>query len=70
MWQILDGPFHSDDLGEGEDCPEDAYMVVVKTSQGKEMQDLEIWFEDLDSALKLKRYFETNIEPLMLEKGI
>ena len=71
---VLEGAFSREDFPEEEldelDIPDDwNWMLVVKVSEGGKMGQVNLWYETLDEAYELVKYFATNIEPLELDNG-
>lgn len=72
IWGITEGPFSRDDFPEEEledmGIPDTwQFMMVAKCEEHGKMGHVNLWYETLDEALKVKYYFDNNIEPLELE---
>ena len=40
------------------------FFLVGRVETNGEMEDTNLWFESLDQAYKIQKYFKGNIEPL------
>ena len=68
VWGIIEGPISREDMPERDELPEDfAYLLVCKVEVDKKVDEHNFWFDSLDGAYELKKYFDSNIEPLELE---
>ena len=69
IWGIVEGPFLRDDFSEEElysaGIPEEAEaMLVCKVEENGEVFLANYWYETMDEAYEVKKYFDVNIEPL------
>tara|TARA_R100001082_G_scaffold109327_2_gene86283 strand:- start:511 stop:762 length:252 start_codon:yes stop_codon:yes gene_type:complete len=65
VWDILTGPISTEDLPDLEEVPENMnFFLVGRVETNGEMEDTNLWFESLDQAYKIQKYFKGNIEPL------
>jgi len=73
IWGVMDGPYHVDDFPE-EDLDymgiEYGYewMIVCKIEENGAIGLANFWYQTLDEALSVKYYFDSNIEPLELDR--
>ena len=62
IWGVLEGPMEV-----GKNDPFDhGYILVCKIEIDGQIEDSDFWFETLDEAYHWKRYFDKNMEPLVL----
>jgi hypothetical protein len=67
IWDIIEGPISIEDLPEDEEYPEDCkYLSVVRAEIDGKMENVNYWFEDFEDAYEWSKYFEKNIEPLVI----
>ena len=69
IWGIIDGPYLREDFPEEElwnaQIPLDAEaMLVCKVEEDGSVFLANYWYESLDEAYEIKKYFDVNIEPL------
>jgi len=69
IWGIVEGPFLRDDFPEEElwdaGIPPDAdAMLVCRVEENGEVFLANYWYETMDEAYEVKKYFDTHIEPL------
>jgi hypothetical protein len=69
IWGIIDGPYLREDFAEEElwklQIPPDAEaMLVCKVEENGSVFLANYWYESLDEAYEIKKYFDVNIEPL------
>lgn len=74
IWGVVEGPFSREDFPEEEleemGIPDDwNWMIVAKVSEDGKMGQVNLWYDTLDEAYEIVKYFTTNIEPLELEHG-
>ena len=68
IWDISVGPISVDEAPDDEDFPEGCnYFIVCKTEIEGEMEEVNFWFEDFDSAYEWKKHFMKSIEPLVVD---
>jgi len=70
----MDGPYAREDFPEDEfeeyDIEENFnFMLVVKIEEDGKVGAANFWYETLDEALAVIKYFEQNIEPLEVNDG-
>jgi hypothetical protein len=61
IWDIIEGPISIEDLPEDEEYPS-----VVRAEIDGKMENVNYWFEDFEDAYEWSKYFEKNIEPLVI----
>lgn len=68
---VLEGPISREDCPHSNEWPDGAnYSILCKIEEEGEIFKSEFYFEvDLD-AYEWKTYFETNIEPILINTGI
>ena len=69
IWGIIDGPFLREDFPEEElwnlQIPIEAEaMLVCKVEEDGAVFLTNYWYESMEEAYEIKRYFDSNIEPL------
>ena len=65
VWDILTGPISTEDLPDLEEVPENMnFFLVGRIETNGKMEDTNLWFESLDQAYKVQKYFKGNIGPL------
>ena len=69
IWGIIDGPYLREDFPDEElwnmQIPLDAEaMLVCKVEEDGSVFLANYWYESLDEAYEIKKYFDVNIEPL------
>ena len=74
IWCVMDGPYAREDFPEDEfeqyDIEENFnFMLVVKIEEDGKVGTANFWYETLDEALAVIKYFEQNIEPLEVNDG-
>lgn len=71
IWDVLEGPISREDCLHSNEWPDGAnYSILCKIEEEGEIFKSEFYFEvDLD-AYEWKTYFETNIEPILINTGI
>lgn len=71
IWDVLEGPISREDCPHSNEWPDGAnYSILCKIEEEGEIFNSEFYFEvDLD-AYEWKTYFETNIEPILINTGI
>lgn len=74
VWDIIEGPFNREDFPqeelEGMGIPDNwNWMLVAKVSEGDKVGQINLWYDTLDEAYEVVKYFTANIEPLELEHG-
>ena len=72
VWGVVDGPFSRDDFPEEDlyemDIPDDwNYMLVVQVSEDGKVGSMNMWYDTLDEAYEVCKYFRNNIEPLEIQ---
>ena len=72
IWGVVEGPISREDFPEEELWNEGVeddweFMVVVRLEVDGEMGFCNMWYSTLDEAYQLKKYFDTNIEPLEID---
>lgn len=65
----MDGPFCRYDFDEGDIADEEldddfVYMLVVQIEEGGKLGTANFWYETEEEAMSIKKYFDSNIEPL------
>lgn len=67
IYGVIEGPIHRDSIPDDEGVPDDMlWMMVVKT-QGEEpktLEDVTLWFRNLDDAYAIQKHFYTSVEPM------
>lgn len=71
IWDVVDGPFtreefNEDDLREFGIDEDDNYCLVVKMEEDGKLGLVNLWYQDIEDANKLKDHFKYHIEPLEL----
>lgn len=74
IWGVVDGPYLRDDFPEEElyeaGIPPDAdAMLVCKIEENGQVHTVNYWYETMDEAYEVKKYFDTNMEPLEVTHG-
>jgi len=74
IWGVVDGPYLRDDFPEEElwemGIPPDAdAMLVCKIEENGQVFQVNYWYETMDEAYEVKKYFDTNMEPLEITHG-
>jgi len=74
IWGVVDGPYLRDDFPEEElwemGIPPDAdAMLVCKIEENGQVLQVNYWYETMDEAYEVKKYFDTNMEPLEVNHG-
>ena len=70
IWDILEGPLSRDDDPNSDEWPtESNYTIVCKVEEDHEIFETDFFFEVYEDAYEWKVYFETNIEPLIINEG-
>jgi len=69
VWRVLDGPFCRYDFDEGDIADEEldddfVYMLVVQIEEDGKLGTANFWYETEEEAMSIKKYFDSNIEPL------
>ena len=69
IWGVVDGPYLRDDFPEEElwnnGIPYEAEaMLVCKVEEDGDVFLANYWYGSMDEAYEVKKYFDTNIEPL------
>ena len=69
IWGVVAGPYLRDDFPEEElwnnGIPEEAEaMLVCKIEESGEVSLVNYWYESMDEAYEVKKYFDVNMEPL------
>ena len=73
IWGVVDGPFRREDFPQEElndpSIPEDAEaMVVAKVEENGKIGQVNLWVSSFNEAYEICKYFDDNIEPLILKK--
>ena len=70
IWSIIEGPTLAEDLDEDEiydlDLEDGNVRLVLKIAVGRDVFDIEAWFENLEDTNQIVNHFNTSIEPLPL----
>tara|TARA_R100001369_G_scaffold1136_3_gene3827 strand:+ start:613 stop:849 length:237 start_codon:yes stop_codon:yes gene_type:complete len=67
IWDILEGPVHRDECPYSYEWPKGTnYSMLCKAEEDGELFDADFYFEAYEDAYEWKIYFETNIEPLII----
>lgn len=70
IWSIIEGPTFAEDLDEDElydlDVGDGNVRLVLKIAVGREVFDIEAWFENLEETKLIVDHFNKSIEPLPL----
>jgi len=71
IWDVLEGPISREDCPHSNEWPDGAnYSILCKIEEEGEIFKSEFYFEvDLD-AYEWKTYFESNIEPILINTGV
>jgi len=74
IWGVVDGPYLREDFPEEElyeaGIPPDAdAMLVCKIEENGQVFQVNYWYESMDEAYEVKKYFDTNMEPLEITHG-
>jgi len=74
IWGVVDGPYLRDDFPEDElysaGIPEEAEaMLVCKVEEDGEVFLANYWYESMDEAYEVKKYFDVNMQPLEITHG-
>lgn len=69
LWGVVDGPYLREDFPEEElynsGIPEGAEaMLVCKVEECGEVFVVNFWYNTMNEAYEVKKYFDTNMEPL------
>jgi hypothetical protein len=69
IWGVVDGPYLREDFPEEElyhaGIPEDSEaMLVCKVEESGEVFVVNFWYDTMNEAYEVKKYFDTNMEPL------
>ena len=71
IWGVVEGPVHISEFPveevSGYVQPGYECMLVCKIEEGGAMGLANLWYETMDEAYEVKKYFDTNIQPLELE---
>ena len=71
IWGVVEGPVHISEFPveevSGYVQPGYEWMLVCKIEEGGAMGLANLWYETMDEAYEVKKYFDTNIQPLELE---
>lgn len=65
LWGIIEGPFHRSEVEDAED-QEFEWMMLMKVSKGDEVKHSQVWFADYNQVYSMKKYFDKNMEPLVM----
>ena len=74
IWGVVDGPYLRDDFPEEELYeagipPAADAMLVCKIEENGQVFQVNYWYETMDEAYEVKKYFDTNMEPLEITHG-
>jgi len=69
IWGVVDGPYFAYEVCQKEPLGDDSCLLVCKVEENGKILDSEVWFDCFDSAYEVKKYFDTNIEPLEITHG-
>jgi len=72
VWDVIEGPYSVKDVvpDAPSDLPEDLHFNLCKVEKDGEIEDIELFFDDFNSAYEMVKYFKSNIEPLEIEHEI
>ena len=67
IWDVLEGPIYREDSLHSNEWPDGAdYSILCKIEEDGEIFDSEFYFEVHSDAYEWKSYFETNIDPIII----
>tara|TARA_R110002020_G_scaffold348069_1_gene561719 strand:+ start:4635 stop:4871 length:237 start_codon:yes stop_codon:yes gene_type:complete len=71
IWDVLEGPTSREDCPHSNEWPDGAnYSILCKIEEEGEIFKSEFYFEVSLDAYEWKTYFETNIEPILINTGV
>jgi len=67
IWDILKGPVSRDECPDSNEWPDDAeYSMLCKAEDDEGIFEADFYFEIYADAYEWKVYFESNIDPLII----